>query len=116
MAAHSKANTYRVEVSGWDSSETFFVEKTALTWERDAEKQIILKSNLREGCVVFVRLIQPVLPNTVPVAYQVARVESMSEQHEGLRRVALVQLRTRSVEHLIEVPAGRTNCFGPQAA
>lgn len=115
MPAHSRTNTYRVEVSGWDCSESFFVEKTSLTWERDAEKLIFLKSNLREGSVVFMRLLQPVLPNTVPVAYQVARVELTDEQHgKGLRRVTLEQLRTRSGERAVELPASG-NCLGPQA-
>lgn len=51
-------NSYRVEVSGWDASEKFFVEKTALTWGGDEKKEINLRSSLREGSVVFVHLLQ----------------------------------------------------------
>ena len=117
MRAHSKTNTYCVEVSGWDSSENFFAEKTALTWDAGGEKQITLKSNVPEGCVLFVRLIQPVLPNTVPIAYQVRRVEPVGEHHgNGPCRVSLVQLRPRSSERLAEFPAGRIERCGPQAA
>jgi hypothetical protein len=52
------ANFYPVEVSGWDASESFFVEKSELKWEEDAGKQVILHRMLREGAHIFVRLIQ----------------------------------------------------------
>lgn len=50
--------SYRVEVSGWDASENFFVEKTGLEWNREEKKEIVLRSFLLEGCVVFVSLLQ----------------------------------------------------------
>ena len=62
-------NSYRVEVSGWDASENFFVEKTMLNWGRDEKKELQLRSAIREGSVVFVRLLQPLASgNNFPVA------------------------------------------------
>src|ERR1700693_2189963 len=39
---------YRVEVSGWDAKESFFVEKTLLDWEGEGKKEIALRNSLRE--------------------------------------------------------------------
>ena len=76
MPTQPEPNTYRVEVSGWDSSESFFVEKTALIWGPDAQRQAILKSRVREGCVLFVRLLQSAaMLNNAPIAYQAVGVE-----------------------------------------
>ena len=97
MAPQLELSSYRVEVSGWDSSENFFVEKTALTWTQNGEKQLTLKSDLREGCVIFVRLLQSTsMVNNIPVAYQVAGVAP--EGANGRIRVSMVQLRPRSAE------------------
>jgi len=54
-----QSNIYRVEVSGWDASEDFFVEQTVLEWNEDETKSVELRCLLREGCVVFLRLLQP---------------------------------------------------------
>ena len=59
-----QARSYRVEVSGWDSSENFFVEKTMLDWGHDEKKEVRLRSVLREGSVVFVRLLQSLASGT----------------------------------------------------
>jgi len=92
--AAEQPNSYRVEVSGWDSSENFFVEKTMLNWERDERKEIQLRSAIREGSVVFVRLLQPLASgNSFPIAYQAERIGPRNE--EGRARVHLTQLRPR---------------------
>lgn len=89
-----QVNSYRVEVSGWDTSERFFVEKTSLSWGRDEKKEIRLRSTLREGSVLFVRLLQPLANATnFPIAYQAQRIGSRSE--DGYARVHLAQLRPR---------------------
>lgn len=89
-----QANSYRVEVSGWDASENFFVEKTMLNWGRDQKKEIQLRSALREGSVVFVRLLQPLASsNNFPVAYQPQRIGPRNT--EGQSRIHLAQLRPR---------------------
>lgn len=95
MGPQLESSSYRVEVSGWDSSETFFVEKTALTWSQNGEKHIILKSDLREGCVIFVRLLQttPMVSN-IPIAYQVIAVSPRDAN--GRSHISMTQLRPRS--------------------
>lgn len=50
---------YRVEVSGWDKSQTFFVEKSELEWNEESGKHVTLSSAVPDGSVVFLRLIQP---------------------------------------------------------
>lgn len=101
-----QANSYRVEVSGWDASENFFVEKTMLNWGRDERKEVHLRSVLREGSVVFVRLLQPIASgNNFPVAYQAQRIGPRNA--DGHARVYLAQLRPRppykdSVEILVD--------------
>ena len=84
--------SYRVEVSGWDTSDRFFVEKTALDWGRDAHKEISLRSAVCQGCVVFVRLLQAIAnSNNFPIAYQAVNVTE--READGRMRVRLEQLR-----------------------
>jgi hypothetical protein len=49
---------YRVEVSGWDKSQTFFVEKSELQWNEESGKHVTQISAVPDGSVVFLRLIQ----------------------------------------------------------
>jgi hypothetical protein len=87
-------NNYPVEVSGWDSAENFFVEKTMLHWDEAEGKTVLLRSRLHEGTVVFLRLSQPTTTaNNFPIAYQVRRIDA--PDNRGLARVFLVQLRPR---------------------
>ncbi|HXZ13183.1 MAG TPA: hypothetical protein VEG64_12400 [Candidatus Sulfotelmatobacter sp.] len=89
-----RASSYRVEVSGWDASENFFVEKTVLDWRGEGKKRIALKSKLREGSVVFVRLLQPLAnKNNFPIAYQAAEVGA--RDNSGRVPVSLERLRPR---------------------
>lgn len=62
---------YSVEVSGWDVSEGFFVEKCELEWNELSEKCVALRRMLPEGAHVFVRLLQPLsTERSHPVAYE----------------------------------------------
>jgi hypothetical protein len=89
-----RANNYRVEVSGWDASENFFVEKAVLDWRGEGKKRIALRSSLREGCIVFVRLLQPLANgNNFPIAYQAAEVGG--KDNSGRAPVCLERLRPR---------------------
>jgi hypothetical protein len=88
--------SYQVEVSGWDASENFFVEKTGLEWNREEKKEIELRSFLREGCIVFVRLLQSLgnlNTHAFPIAYQATKV--LPPDSAGRTRVFLEQLRPR---------------------
>jgi hypothetical protein len=95
-------NNYRVEVSGWDARELFFVEKTLFRWTDSGEKTVGLMSRLREGCVVFVRLIHAFAENAnFPVAYRVQSI--VAGDGDGRGCVRLVQLHPR-YESNHEVP------------
>jgi hypothetical protein len=66
--------SYRVETSGWDVDENFFVEKTELEWTQE-EKKIFLHHPVRKGALVFVRLMGiDAQDNACPVAYEAAAV------------------------------------------
>ena len=65
-------DTFRVEVSGWDENETFFVEKSDLGWDDFAGKHISLQRMLPDGALIFLRLLQPTaIRQPPPAAYQV---------------------------------------------
>ena len=85
-ARHPVANFYPVEVSGWDASELFFVEKSELEWEEDAGKQVVLHRMLREGAHIFVRLIQSFSSErSHPVPYKTHYVGSTADGHWQFR-------------------------------
>jgi len=85
-----RSNGYPVEVSGWDASDNFFVEKTVLSWPDD-DKEIRVRCTLRQASVIFVRLLQPLARNNnFPIAYQVKRIGP--QDADGKSRVYLVQL------------------------
>lgn len=88
-------NSYAVEVSGWDASEDFFVENTDLTWTAGGMKEINLYHTVRQGSVVFVRLMQPIAnSDTYPIACQAVNV--MEHTSTGRAHVLLSQLRPRA--------------------
>ncbi len=58
-APHPLVSTYRVEVSGWDSAQSFFVETANLEWDEASSKNITLGRLLCPGTMVFVRLLLP---------------------------------------------------------
>jgi hypothetical protein len=58
-AREYESNGYRVEVSGWDAEERFFVEKSTLVWSEKTGKRVALQAVVQAGSVLFVRLTQP---------------------------------------------------------
>lgn len=75
------ATTYRVEISGWDLDERFFVEMTDLEWG-DEKKSVQLQHSIRQGAVLFVRLIgNPARSVVYPVAYQSVQVSYQPALH-----------------------------------
>ena len=72
-ALQQPSSSYRVEVSGWDATQSFFLEKATLCWDI-AGQQISLRARLREGTVVFVRLLQsPESEENFPIPYVVSK-------------------------------------------
>jgi hypothetical protein len=69
-----------VEVSGWDTSESFFVEQAELEWNEVGDKRLMLAHELRAGAILFVRLAQAISPDrSHPVPYateQIAKTDN----------------------------------------
>jgi hypothetical protein len=75
--AAGSSSSYRVEVSGWDDKENFFVEKTTLDWSEADGKTIGVRSSVRLESVLFVRLIQPLGGGAgFPVPYRAVKISS----------------------------------------
>ncbi|MGH9682938.1 MAG: hypothetical protein ACRD4S_04925 [Candidatus Acidiferrales bacterium] len=90
-----RPNSYRVEVSGWDQAQEFFVEKTMLDWREQDIKEISLRCTLREGSVVFVQLVQSLAKEVgFPVAYQAVNIGPRNDN--GEMRARIEQLRPRT--------------------
>jgi hypothetical protein len=88
---------YRVEVSGWDKNEAFFVEKSELEWNEEADKHVVLNHMLRDGSMVFVRLLQPSAgERSYPLAYE---AEFIGTKKEGQHQFRLRQVHPLSPEH-----------------
>jgi hypothetical protein len=80
---------YSVEVSGWDISEGFFVEKCELEWNEQSGKCVALRRMLSEGAHVFVRLLQPMSAEcSSSVAYEAHFAGSRPDGHCQFRLVA----------------------------
>lgn len=100
MLASANPASYRIEVSGWDADENFFVEKADLEW-RAREKKVSLQHPIREGAMVFIRLLGTPLQNSSnPVAFeaiQIDREENRSSYAVSLRPMK-PHVRTRTTE------------------
>ncbi len=89
------STSYRIEISGWDLDENFFVEKTELDWSEENGKRVFLRRPLRERAVVFIRLIAPTASgHSLPIAYQAEKVQKAKAN--GLWEVQLIQLHPRA--------------------
>lgn len=85
--------SYRVEVSGWDEKENFFVEKTMLDWTEGMGKMIELRARVSLQAVVFVRLAQQLGgSNSFPIPY---RAVEISRKLNGRTTVLVQQLQPR---------------------
>ncbi len=75
-AREYESNGYRVEVSGWDAEERFFVEKSTLIWSEKTGKRVALQAVVQAGSVLFVRLTQPMGGGSgFPVPYRAGECE-----------------------------------------
>jgi hypothetical protein len=93
MLQNEGPSNYRVEVSGWDAAEAFFLEKTVLYWD-STRQEIALRSHLRVGTVVFVRLIQPFeAEENFPVPYVVEK--NLPIEIDGRTTVSIARLHPK---------------------
>jgi hypothetical protein len=78
---------YRVEVSGWDEDEMFFVEKSQLAGNDITGRHISLQHKLAEGTIVFVRLLHSTAyQQSCPAAYQVEFIGNVRPRPRRLHR------------------------------
>jgi len=95
---HPLTSTYSVEVSGWDNTQSFFVERSELTWNEELGKRLSLSHQLCPGTMIFVRLLQPTAAeHTFPVAYQAEPLGTAPEERQ-LFRVTRIQPRGTAEE------------------
>lgn len=105
-----QSSSYRVEVSGWDVAEAFFSEKTVLCWSAGGQ-EIPLRSRLREGMLIFVRLLEPFgSEENFPVTYVVAK--NLPVEIEGRVTVAITKLHPKPSyrQSAAIVDDSRANC------
>ena len=90
---------YPVEVSGWDSAQNFFVERSDLVWTEASGKQVRLAQDLRRNTIVFVRLLQRSESEQAhPVAYEAELVnESVDGAHQFRLKTVMPRLREAAV-------------------
>jgi hypothetical protein len=92
---HSHTRTYRVEVSGWDVSHIFFVERSELSWSEANGKQITLTRALSPGTMIFVRLLQTTCADrSVAVPYE---AEQLATTLEGMWQFRIHRAEPRPV-------------------
>jgi len=85
------ASTYSVEVSGWDHSHAFFVERSELTWSEETGKLLTLSRRLPPGAMIFARLLQPTdEERAFPVAYETEALSAASERSQQFRITRVV--------------------------
>lgn len=89
---------YRIEISGWDRENNFFVEKTELAWLPDGTKKALMRTRLQEGTLVFIRLMENnSAERALPVTYLVAGMSS--DLIDGKSEVSLAQPHPRPVQY-----------------
>ncbi|MGB6595551.1 MAG: hypothetical protein WCA94_11725 [Candidatus Acidiferrum sp.] len=89
---------YAVEVSGWDSTQSFFVERCELAWNEEFGKRVALKRTLQGNATLFVRLLQTSeADRSHPVVYE---AELIGRTETGLKqfRLSAVTPRLQEVE------------------
>jgi len=86
---------YRVEISGWDSGQNFFVENCDLLWAEDSGKVVSLRRSLSPNAILFVRLLDPEQNDrSHPVVYQAKWLGEAPDRSNQFQLNALVpQLR-----------------------
>jgi hypothetical protein len=88
-ARYPITSLYRVEVSGWDTTQAFFVEKSDLEWSEETGKSVVLSHMLAEDAMIFVRLLQHTAPDrSDAVAYA---ADFVGRTHDGKNQFRLMQ-------------------------
>jgi hypothetical protein len=92
-ASFQTTRLYAVEVSGWDRTESFFVEKCELEWKEESGKQVALSRTLDDNAILLVRLLeQGECDRSVPVVY---KAELVGKTKSGLQQFRLNRVAPR---------------------
>lgn len=85
----------RVEISGWDVDEMFFVERAEVDWDESGEQiHIRMNRTLRMGAVIFLRQMAGMIGSqSYPLAYS---VEPMGANENGVCEYRLTPVRSRT--------------------
>jgi hypothetical protein len=93
---------YPVEISGWDSAESFFMEMCELEWTEQTGKQVALKRTLNNNSILLVRLLQTGdSERSQPVAYE---AELVGKTKSGLHQFRLSMVAPRLREEQSSAP------------
>lgn len=83
------------EISGWDTDQNFFVEKALLSRVAEGNSKVALRTRLRLGSLVFVRVPDDAsMDRPIPVTYQVATIDGKVKN--GTHEIQLTRLRPRN--------------------
>jgi hypothetical protein len=101
----------RVEISGWDLSERFFVERGTLQQEEE-KKKVTIHRPVRVGGLLFLRLLNNAHPSmSFPVAFRVREIRA--ETSTGDFEVTLRQMWPKPDANL-PGPTPRVNATRPE--
>jgi hypothetical protein len=93
----TEVDRYRVEVSGWDEEQVFFVEKSQIAWDEFAGNHVSLRRMLSDGAIIFVRILVPTASRQAPpIPY---KVEFIGCDSHGLRQFRLNAVQPRYSPH-----------------
>lgn len=77
---------YRVEVSGWDKNEAFFVEKSEMEWNEGSGKRVKLSNAVPDGAVIFLRWVPSLSAAPAPpVPYEAEFLAVTPDGHQQFR-------------------------------
>ena len=82
---------YAVEVSGWDYTQNFLVERCDLLWNEDTGRHVVLHQNLRDSAVLIVRLLETdKAARSHPIVYQAQLMGRTPGGHRQFRLTTVV--------------------------
>jgi hypothetical protein len=91
--------SFKVEISGWDLNEDFFVEKTELEWTEEV-KTIHVQHSVQQGTLVFIRLMgSSIVEVSCPVAYEAAAVNYLPQLLAYEISLKQIQPKTHRAPH-----------------
>ena len=72
-ADYLTGNLHRVEVSGWDQDQAFFVERSELEWNESSGKRVLLRQNLAQRTARVLRQVLLHLPEWGSQSQEIGR-------------------------------------------